>query len=150
VCAVAREALRDAADIVHADARSWSPPAARAVLFFDVLHMMPAAAQEELIAAVARALEPGGLMLVREADAAAGWRFHMVRFGNKLKAVAFGNWRQPFHFRTAREWADCFARHGLEAEVHPMGEGTPFGNVLLRVTAAAPVSAASRRPSPVR
>ena len=30
---------------------------------------------------MAAALDPGGLMLIREADAAAGWRFTAARWG---------------------------------------------------------------------
>jgi hypothetical protein len=72
-------------------------------------------------------------MVIREADAAACWRFTAVRWGNRLKALAYGDWRQRFHFRTASEWQECLARLGLFSEVHPMGEGTPFANVVLLV-----------------
>ena len=110
--------------------------------------MIPADEQEPLIAAIAAALEPGGVALVREADAAAGWRFAAVRVGNRLKALAFGHWRQRFSFRPTDEWLARFAAHGLSGQVFPMGEGTPFANVLFQVTAPAPASATSRRPSP--
>ena len=56
---------------------------------------------------------------------------HRRPVGNRLKALAFGSWRQPFHFRTAAEWQACLASHGLHAEVREMSEGTPFANVLL-------------------
>ena len=60
--------------------------------------------QEALLAALASALSPDGVMLIREADASAGWRFTAVRWGNRLKALAFGAWQQQFHFRTASAW----------------------------------------------
>jgi hypothetical protein len=89
---------------------------------------------------------------VREADASAGWRFATVRVGNRLKALAFGEWRQREHFRTTDEWLACFASHGLDAEVRPMSDGTPFANVLFRVLqtdpVTAPVSGSSRPPAP--
>jgi hypothetical protein len=99
--------------------------------------MMRAEDQDTLIATLATSLEPCGVMIVREADASAGWRFIAVRMGNRLKALLVGAFRQEFHFRTASDWQDCFARHGLQADVRPMGQGTPFGNVLFRVTLAA-------------
>jgi hypothetical protein len=80
------------------------------------------------------ALEPGGIILVRDADASAGWRFAAVRAGNRLKALLSGAWRQEFHFRTTLEWIECFARLGLDADVRSMGDGTPFANVLFRLT----------------
>ena len=97
--------------------------------------MMPATQQEELIVAMGAALEPRGVMLVREADASGGWRFTVVRVGNRLKALACGAWQQPFHFRTRTEWLNCFAHLGLDAQVCSHDGRTPFANVLFRVTA---------------
>ena len=105
-----------------------------AILLFDVLHMLSAAEQESLLASMAGTLEAGGVMLIREADAAAGWRFTAVRCGNRLKALVYGAWEQSFHFRTAAEWRACLVRHGFDAEVRDMSTGTPFANVLLVAT----------------
>jgi uncharacterized protein (DUF2062 family) len=134
VVALARQALDGDAEVLHADARALPPAQGRAVLLFDVLHLMRADEQDALLDSLARTLEPGGVMLVREADASAGWAFRMVRVGNRLKALITANWRQPFCFRTRDEWLDCFARHGFDAGVQPMGDGTPFANLLFRLT----------------
>jgi SAM-dependent methyltransferase len=134
VAAIARAALGGEAEILTADAREAGLARADVVLLFDVLHLMGSADQDALLSSVATSLEPGGVIVIREADAAAGWRFAAVRVGNRLKALAIGRWRQEFHFRSASEWLACFARLGLRAEVRPMGSGTPFGNVLFRVT----------------
>lgn len=133
VAGVARQALNGDVEIVAADIRSQPLAGCRTALFFDVLHMMPRDEQETLIAATVTALEPGGVMLVREADASAGWRFTAVRLGNRLKAIALGSWTQRFYFRTPGEWLACFAGHGLSAELRPMGNRA-FANVLIRVT----------------
>ena len=134
VAELASHALAGEADIVQADALAISSEPCSGVLLFDVLHMMPAAQQEKLITSLGAALEPRGVMLVREADASGGWRFTLVRVGNRLKALVGGNWHQPFHFRTRTEWVDCFAGLGLDAQVCADGESTPFANVLFRVT----------------
>jgi SAM-dependent methyltransferase len=131
VAAIARAALGADAEIIAADARTAPLPDADVVLLFDVLHLMPAGDQDMLLAAIVRHLAPGGVLLVREADAGAGWRFRCVQFGNRLKAIAVGRPRQAFHFRTAGEWVATLARHGVHAETRAMGQGTPFGNVLL-------------------
>jgi SAM-dependent methyltransferase len=133
---LARAALGSDAEIIESDARLLSAGSARVVLLFDVLHMMPRQDQESLLAAAVRALEPGGMIVVREADASAGWRFQAVRFGNRLTALASGAWRQTFAFRTLDEWRECFSRHGLEVDGRPAGEGTPFANHLFRLRAA--------------
>jgi SAM-dependent methyltransferase len=143
---VAREALGSDATIIHGDARTTNVGPCRVVLLFDVLHMLGPSEQEALLAAVSASLEPGGVALIREADASGGWRFAAVRFGNRVKALAFGHWRQPFDFRTTDEWLACFASHGLAGQVRPMSAGTPFANVLFRVTVSAPVSATIGRP----
>jgi uncharacterized protein (DUF2062 family)/SAM-dependent methyltransferase len=141
VAALAQQALGSDATILAADARRGIPPGARAILLFDVLHLMPAPDQEALISAIAHGLDPGGVVLVREADAAAGWRFGAVRAGNRLKALAVGQWHQTFHFRTVAGWADAFDRAGFGVHVMSTGEGTPFGNVLFVLTREARGSA---------
>ena len=132
--AVARQVLGPEASIVRGDARTMNVGPCRAVLLFDVLHLLRAPEQETLLATVSAALEPGGVALIREADASGGWRFAGVRLGNRMKALAFGHWRQRFYFRTSAEWLACFSSHGLAGEVRPMSAGTPFANVLFRVT----------------
>jgi uncharacterized protein (DUF2062 family) len=146
VAAIARAALADEAEVIDGDARKVPLEPASAVLLFDVLQLLRPDEQESLLARMAARLEPEGVALVREADASAGWRFTAVRVGNRLKAFAFGTWRQQaFHPRSEAEWRDCFARLGLRAEVRPMGTGTPFGNVLFRLTVE-PGAPGSTRP----
>jgi len=132
VAAFARAALQGEADVRTLDARDAGLPASNVVLLFDVLHLMKAADQERLLAAVLESLRPGGVVVIREADAGAGWRFAVVRAGNRIKALAVGEWKQTFHFRTTTEWMACLERLGFSAEVRQMGQGTPFGNVLFR------------------
>jgi uncharacterized protein (DUF2062 family) len=132
---LARAALGADAEILNSDARTISAGACRVVLLFDVLHMMPPHDQDALLATAVRALEPGGVILVREADASAGWRFQAVRIGNRLTALTSGAWRQTLAFRTVGEWRECFSRHGLEVEGAPASAGTPFANHLFRLRA---------------
>jgi uncharacterized protein (DUF2062 family) len=129
---LARHALGDDGDIQTADALDAALPAGMDVVaIFDVLHMMPRTAQRPLIARLAAAMPPGAILLVREADAAAGWRFRMVRFGNSITALVRGHVRQRFAFRTAAEWRAELTDLGFDVSLAPMSEGTPFANVLL-------------------
>jgi uncharacterized protein (DUF2062 family) len=129
---LARYALGDAAEIQTADAcEATLPPAIDLVAIFDVLHMLDRAAQVPLVRRIAAAMQPGALLLVREADAAAGWRFAFVRFGNRLTALFRGRWRAQFAFRTAAEWRALLGELGFDVSIAPMSEGTPFANVLL-------------------
>ena len=134
VAAMARRALGAGVDIVHDAAPHGLPPQMSAVLVFDVLHLMPLADQDLLMNDVFARLEPGGMVLVRDVDAAAGFGFHAVRIGNRLKHVAVGHFRPTFHFRTAAAWTAAFTSLGWTVESWPMGHGTPFANVLFKLT----------------
>jgi uncharacterized protein (DUF2062 family)/SAM-dependent methyltransferase len=144
---LARFALEGAADIHTADASTVAlPERIEVAAVFDVLHMMDRAAQRPLIARIAAAMPPGGILLVREADAAAGWRFQMVRLGNSITALMRGRWRPRFAFRTAAEWRAELAAVGFDVALAPMSEGTPFANVLLVARRTAdPIAAAADR-----
>ena len=147
--ASARMALDGDAEIVHADVRTFAVEPARAVLLFDVLHLLQSDEQEALLGALAARLDPAGVVLIREADPAVGWRFTAVRVGNGLKALVFRTGRtQTFNPRTQSEWRDCFARHGFQSETRPMGDRTPFANVLFRLTRAAGASGRAAQPAP--
>ena len=129
--AAARKALGDQAHVELADLRDASFPAARAVVLLDVLHYLPAAAQEELLDRVAAAVEPGGILLIRDADAAGGWRFTATRIQERACALARRHWRQKFPYRSAAEWRRMAESRGFRTEAEPMAEGTPYANVLL-------------------
>ena len=123
--------LAGKAEIETADLRTADLPPADAILLLDVLHYLPAADQEALLAKAAAALQPGGVLLLRDADAAAGWRFTATRLQERLSALFRRHWRQRFHYRSAAEWSELLERLGLTVDVQPMGMGTPYANVLL-------------------
>lgn len=147
IAKIARLALESDAEVIEGDVRTVSLEPARAVLLFDVLQLMAPDEQETLLADLTARMEPGGVLLVREADAAAGWRFGVVRFGNRLKLLATGSWRQPFHARSEGEWRACFTRHGLRIDASPMG-APPFANMMFRLIREPAGSARSHRSSP--
>ena len=134
VAAIASEALGADAHIVHASAPEGLPDRISAALLIDVLHMMPAGNQETLLNAVRLRMADGGVLFVREADADAAAGFGRVRFGNRLKAILFGNWGQVFHFRGAREWHELFERLGWTVTAVPTASTGGFANVLFHLT----------------
>jgi hypothetical protein len=127
----ARQVLGAAAEIVTGDACVFALPSCRTVLLLDVLHMIPREAQERLLARVAAALDAGGAVVIREADAAGGLGFLAVRAGNRLKALVTGNWKQRFAFRPRDEWTRLLTRLGLAVQSQGAGRGTPFANLLI-------------------
>ena len=133
-----RELLQDLATIETLDLSEASLPPCRAVLLLDVLHLMTAEAQDRLLEDVARALTPGGVLVVREADASGGWRFRMVRLGNRLTALVQGRFGRHFSFRAAGAWTAKLKSLGFEVARLTPNRGGPFANfvVYARVGAA--------------
>lgn len=128
---VARQALGARAEVVEGDAARVDLPPCNAVTVLDVLHYLPGEDQEPLLCRCAEALEPGGVLLVREADAAAGARFHLTRLAERLRAIARGHPGQRFRYQEVERLRRYLAKLGLEVETQPMAGGTPFANRLL-------------------
>jgi hypothetical protein len=145
IAQLAGTALEGDATIHSGDAAAVEAGPAAAILLFDVLHMMSGAQQERLLRTLHARLLPRGVILVREADAAGGLAFQCVRFGNRLKALVTLNWQQQFTFRSRGEWQRLFAGAGFEVELRDMSTGTPFANVLFRLTPRVSAPAGSPR-----
>ena len=112
------------------DLRTMPVDPVDAVVILDVLHYLAHAEQERVIARCARALEPGGRLLLRVGDAARGWRFRWTLANDALITLVRGAWPR-FATRSADQWAALLARHGFVVRTQPMSEGTSFANVLL-------------------
>ena len=117
--AVARAALGSAARIDLVDLARYRPPAADLVLLLDVLHYLAGGEQERLLGELAANLRPGGVILVREADAAAGARFWLTRASERARALGRGAWRQRFRYRSGADWLRLLTAHGLEVDMNP-------------------------------
>lgn len=133
VARLAALATQGAAEIQQADGRTITLPPSDAVLLFDVLQMLPADDQEQMLRTVLDRLSPGGVVLVREADVDSP-RFWMVRSGNRLKAILTGGWRRRVTYRRAVEWMALFEKVGFAASRQDGVPAGPFGNVLFRLT----------------
>jgi uncharacterized protein (DUF2062 family) len=128
---VARDALGEAARIEQGDIADLPLPPARAILLLDVLHYLSQEDQERLLDKVVSAVEPEGVILIREADAGGGVRFQLTRLAERLCALTRGHWRQQFHYRTAGEWCQLLRCRGLSVAERPMSAGTPYANRLI-------------------
>lgn len=128
---VARTGVPPGVSLTVADAGAFHPPRSAAIVLLDVLHYLPVDAQERLLRRAAAALEPGGRLLIREADRSPTWRFRLTAAAERLRAVTRGRLRQRFAFRSLGEIEEALRGLGLEVQSRPMDEGTPFRNVLL-------------------
>lgn len=128
---VARQALGTRATIRRGDLATVELEAADAIVLADVLHYLTAEEQRGLLERASRALKQGGVLILRECDAAGGARFAMTRIQERVCAWCRGDWRQHFHYRSAEEWCELLESQGLATSTRPMWRGTPYSNVLL-------------------
>ena len=114
--AVARDAAGADASVELTDLATAAFPEADTVLFVDSLHYLPLRKQEEVIGRAARALAPGGRIVVREVDSGASLR---SRITERLERNAAKKRGQPpdLGFRSSAEIAAALEHLGLETRV---------------------------------
>jgi len=127
---LARRALGSSAQVDLRDLRALDFRPCSVIVFLDVLFYLGAAEQARAIEKAAAALEPGGLLLLREADAGAGFAFQATKWSERLACALRGEFGRQLRYHSAAHWMAELAGRGLAVEALPMSEGTPFANVL--------------------
>ena len=126
----AQRALAGIATIECGDIRHANLPTATVIVIGDVLLYLSADEQQRVLERVVRALAPGGVLLMREANAAGGMRFHITEWAERLVGAFHGRPFQKLHYRPVEDWAAMLEQLGLSVTAEPMSQGTPFCNVL--------------------
>ena len=134
----ANAALGDAARFEQGDIRSAPFGNADAVVILDVLHYIDRPAQDVVLRRVRDALTPGGVLLLRVGDAAAGLPFRISNWVDFIVTRARGHRTAHLYCRTLEEWMQALQALGFTVKPMPMSQGTPFANVLLVATVGAP------------
>jgi len=127
----AREVLDEGVIIEERDVTTGEMPSCDAVLIFDVLHLLRRADQRALLERVRASLHEGGVLVIREANAAGGWRFRMVRTGNWFRALLQGRPNRPFEFRTADQWRAELEGLGFDVRAGGAATTASLSNFLL-------------------
>lgn len=140
----ANAALGGSARVERHDARRADFGACSAIAMLDVLFYMREDDQVFVLEKAARALGPGGLLLLREADAGAGARFRVTKWAERIAEAARGRLRDGLQYRSARQWIALLEETGFAVTAEPMSAGTPFANVLF-VARKKPKGAADER-----
>lgn len=111
---------------------------ANVVTILDVLHYIDHAAQEDVLRRVHAALPPGGRLVTRIGDAAAGLPFHVSNWVDNVVTFVRGHRLPQLYCRPLADWKALLARVGFAVESRPMSEGKPFANVMLVADKLAP------------
>ena len=127
---VAQRALVNQAQVARHDLRDAAFPRCSVVALLDVLLYLEARDQLRVLEKAAAALEPGGLLLLREADAGAGFAFRVTRWSERMLEILRGHLRDHLHYRGAVQWVGLLEALGFSVNAEPMSAGTPFANVL--------------------
>lgn len=127
----AHRALGADCGVQQGDIRSAEFGAADAAVIFDVLHYMSPEDQDAVLRRVRDALSPGGVLLLRVGDAAAGLPFRLSNWVDWTVALARGHGATRFHCRSVAQWRTALEALGFTVQAEPMSRGTPFANVLL-------------------
>jgi 2-polyprenyl-3-methyl-5-hydroxy-6-metoxy-1,4-benzoquinol methylase len=127
---LAQHTLADRARVDQADVRHAEISPCEVVIMLDVLLYLSRIEQDRVLENIAAHLPAGGILILREADADAGWRFRVTLLAERLCALSRGHWRQPYHYRSARAWRLRLETLGFAVETIAMSQGTPFSNIL--------------------
>jgi O-methyltransferase involved in polyketide biosynthesis len=119
-------------DICHADLAGFDT-----IVLLDVLHYIPYAQQDALLARIAATLRPGERLILRVGNAHGGWRFRYSQWVDRLVARAHGLRLKRLYGRPAQAWENMLRSYGFAVVAQPMSDGTLFANVLLVATAGA-------------
>ena len=95
------------------------------------MHYIDPSAQAELLRRVREALVPGGVLILRVADATAGLRFRITEAVDLAATRLRGSRVKRLHSVPLAERRRQLESLGFTVEERPMSEGTPFANVLL-------------------
>lgn len=116
---------------VHADLLNFELPACDVITCLDVLHYLPPAEQDRMLARMTGALRPRGLLIIRDAHRDAGIRSLITWVCEKL-AMAIGRHKgRGVFFRHANELAGVLEKLGLQVQTQACQQGTPLANQLL-------------------
>ncbi len=127
---IARVALGGAARLEVRDLRDFDFPPSTAIVMLDVLLYLVEDEQQRALARAAAALQSGGVLLLREADAGAGFAYFMSQLSERLLEALRGRPFARLRYRRATEWVALLESLGFAVAMEPMSEGTPFANVL--------------------
>ncbi len=145
---VARAALGHEATIELCSPAEYETPASQIIVIMDVLHTLSMASQERVLSRAAKALAPGGILLVRDVDRSSGLRFRLGWLWARLTGLLTGGGWPRFHYRSQAEWTRLLEQQALSVRVLAGWARKATGDILLEARKPA-ILDASVDPAPL-
>jgi SAM-dependent methyltransferase len=120
---------------VSADAASYDYPKADVFLLSDVLHYMPGEKQEQLLSSCAGRLNPGGTIIIRDADKDLDKRHFWTRY-TEFFSTRFGynkSLDKKLFFFSGQMINDFAARNAMSVEISESSKVTSNRLYILKV-----------------
>lgn len=118
------------------DIRDTDCSDADAILALDVLHYIDFSDQQTLLGRVRSALRPGGVLILRVADASGGLAFRMSGWIDRVNDLLRDGRRSMFFCRSLPQWLAVLRSCGFTARLADINTGRSFSNRLLIAHAA--------------
>lgn len=119
------------------DARDPLPPD-HSVVMLDLLHYFTADEQRQILANAARAVPPGGVIIIRDAIDDGSWRYRTTWLAESFARLIFWLNAERLNFPTRELLMSSLT--GFTIEMQPLWGRTPFNNYLI-VARRSPTSA---------
>jgi len=132
--------LGERARFTLGDMRTTDFGNADVTVILDVLHYVNYAEQDDVLRRVKAALTPGGTLLLRVGDAAAGLPFRISNWVDAVVTRIRGHRLPRLYCRPLASWHQALQDLGFAVQAIPMHAGTPFANILLVARLPAPAT----------
>jgi 2-polyprenyl-3-methyl-5-hydroxy-6-metoxy-1,4-benzoquinol methylase len=109
------------------DAREAMPDG-HSVLMLDLLHYFTAEDQSRILMNAARAVPPGGVVIIRDAINDGSWRYRMTHVQESFSRAIAWLRAERIHFPTRARIVEAFPQ--FEPTIVPLWGRTPFNNYL--------------------
>ncbi|MFT3776839.1 MAG: class I SAM-dependent methyltransferase [Ottowia sp.] len=117
--------------VERADIRQAGFGLADVVTILDVLHYLAPDAQDDVLRRARAALAPGGVLVMRVGDAAAGLPYRLSHWADQAITLVRGHGWSHLHGRTLDQWQAALHALGFEVRSVPTPGGLPFANTML-------------------
>jgi SAM-dependent methyltransferase len=127
--ALAKKATVDDRDLdFHVGDAREPLPANHSVVILDILHYFDSASQQRILENAARAVPPGGVVVIRQPLRDASWRYRFTAlvdaFGRAIRWMR----AEALNYPTREDVVRAFA--GFDVDAKPLWGGMPYNNYL--------------------